>query len=172
VKIRYVTGDVIEGDQSLIVHGCNAQGVGRSGVFAAIRERLPFAYDVYRMAFDDPSFDFRVGNVVWAFDLGNQNRSRIVGNLITQDQFGRTPGRVYVSYEAIAIAFRRVNEFVGSTQDGMFDMKEFGPIGEVGMPLIGAGLGGGKWPVIADIVERESVCFQPVVYTLDGIIPN
>ena len=36
----------------------------------------------------------------------------------------------------------------------------------IAMPLIGAGLGGGDWNVISEIIEEESLKFQPVVYEL------
>jgi O-acetyl-ADP-ribose deacetylase (regulator of RNase III) len=172
MKIRYVTGDLLDGDEVLIVHGCNAHGKFESGLAGVIRRRLPFAYAAYRDAFDDTAREFTLGNVIWGFDIGNQIRPRIVGNMITQDDYGRVPGRVYVDYDAVNIALRNLNHFVGQTQDGAIEINEIGPIGSVGFPLVGTGLGGGSWKTISQIIERQSVCFEPVVYTLDGFIPN
>jgi hypothetical protein len=38
--------------------------------------------------------------------------------------------------------------------------------------LIGSGLAGGKWARISSIIETESKNFTPVVYLLDGVIPE
>jgi hypothetical protein len=40
------------------------------------------------------------------------------------------------------------------------------------MPLIGAGLAQGKWSIISQIIEEEMTDVQPVVYLIDGIIPD
>ncbi len=164
MKIRYVVGDLIASDQILIGHGCNAKGRFSSGIAGTIRDRLPFAYEAYRNAFEDASFAFSIGAVIWAFDIGSKNRPRIVANLITQQDYGRDPERVYVSYEAIMDCLRCLNEFVAKTHDGSSDLQGIGPLSEVGLPLLGCGLGNGQWSIVADIIERESHCFQPVVY--------
>jgi O-acetyl-ADP-ribose deacetylase (regulator of RNase III) len=171
MKIRYEQGDLIASDHVLIVHGCNARGRYASGIAGVIRERLPFAYHAYRDAFDDIFADFTLGDVIWGFNI-SKNHSRIVGNLITQDDYGRQPGRVYVSYEAVTKAIHNVNCFVCQTQDGTIRLDRIGAIRSVGFPLIGAGLGGGSWKMISQIIETESQNFEPVVYTLDGTIPT
>jgi O-acetyl-ADP-ribose deacetylase (regulator of RNase III) len=171
MKIEYVTGDLISGDETLIVHGCNAQGRYESGVAGAIRKDLPFAYRAYRAAFDDPQSKFSVGEVIWAIEVQKDLRKRIVGNMITQEFYGRD-GKRYVSYDGVRTVFRKLDAFVALTQDGTTCIAGVGPIHRVGMPLIGSGLGGGSWGEISEIVERESHCFTPVVYLLDGIIPK
>jgi O-acetyl-ADP-ribose deacetylase (regulator of RNase III) len=172
MKIRYVHGDLIAGEEVLIVHGCNARGRYASGIAGVIRERLPFAYHAYRDAFDDTNADFNLGEVIWGFDIRNDARPRIVGNMITQDEYGRQPGRVYVDYDAVTAALRNVNHFVSQSQDGTLVLETIGAIQRVGLPLVGCGLGGGSWQKVAHIIESESRCFEPVVYTLDRIIPT
>jgi O-acetyl-ADP-ribose deacetylase (regulator of RNase III) len=172
MKIRYVTGDLIAGKETLIAHGCNSRGVYRSGVAGAIRSELPFAYDSYALAFDDPATTFQLGDIVWAINIaGWHTRPRIVANMITQQDYGRDD-RQYVSYEAITIGLRNIDTFVAKSQDGTFKAHAIGPITEVGFPLLGCGLGNGKWRIVSEIIEHESRCFQPVVYTLDGRIPD
>jgi O-acetyl-ADP-ribose deacetylase (regulator of RNase III) len=41
----------------------------------------------------------------------------------------------------------------------------------VAFPLIGTGLGGGRWDVISAIIEANAKDFQPIVYSLDGVVP-
>ena len=37
---------------------------------------------------------------------------------------------------------------------------------EIGLPLIGAGLGGGNWNIISSIIEEELTKIKPIVFTL------
>ena len=83
-------------------------------------------------------------------------------NGITQEYYGYD-SRQYVSYEAVADVMEAINTAVASMGPE--------PV-EVSMPLIGAKRGGGRWPTIAEIIEAKSTSFQPVVYTLDGTIPE
>lgn len=169
MQIIYRTGDVIAGDEAVIIHGCNAQGEMGSGVAEAVRQRLPFAYDAYREVYlqgirDARIFPLPLGSVIWAIDIHPERRPRIVGNAITQWTYGREPGRRYVNYEAIRDAIREVDRFIQTpitTLDGRSITGQ-----SVGMPMIGAGLGGGVWAEIAPIIEEESKRFQPVVYSL------
>ena len=175
MKIRYVTGDLIAGSEIVIAHGCNAIGGFSSGVAGVIRKKLPFAYEAYMAAFNRTSTRlFNVGEVVWAFDIGPHPHShqRIVANMITQRDYGRVPNHQYVIYEAVAAAIENVDNFVGMTQDGTIRLEGIGPIREVGFPLVGSDLGGGRWSVIAEIIELSSNFFQPVVYLLNGRIPE
>jgi O-acetyl-ADP-ribose deacetylase (regulator of RNase III) len=172
MKIRYVTGDLVESDQILLAHGCNTKGRYSAGIAGTIRERMPFAYNAYRLAFEDHKADFKLGSVIVAIDIGNSIRPRIVANMLIQEDYGRDPEQVYVDYDAINMAMHKLNEFVLATQDGGFDVSEIGPITEVGFPLLGCGLGNGKWPVVSAIIEQKSRCFQPIVYTLNGQIPT
>jgi len=164
MQIRYVTGDMFASDHAILIHGCNAQGKMGSGVAKIVRERYPLAYQVYRDRYETTGL--ALGEVVWAMC-----EDRIIGNAITQRFYGYNGGR-YVDYEAVGDAFREVNEFCRRTQTGEIDISRYGRITSVGLPLIGAGLGGGHWPTIAAIIEAEATFFEPVVYTLDGRIPS
>jgi O-acetyl-ADP-ribose deacetylase (regulator of RNase III) len=78
----------------------------------------------------------------------------LVANAVTQKNFGRS-GR-YVSYDAVRLVMQRANV-----------LCKAGGITEIAMPKIGAGLAGGDWDIIAQIIEEESTNFQPVVYEWD-----
>lgn len=174
MKIRYVTGNLITGPEIVIAHGCNARGAYASGVAGEIREKLSFAYDAYMAAYNRlKTSRFETGEVVWAFNIGHPDTPpRIVANMITQSNYGRVPNHRYVSYEAVAVAVQNVNDFVAMTQDGTINMEGIGPVQEVGFPLVGSKLGGGKWSIIAEIIELSSTFFQPVVYLRDGRMPD
>lgn len=162
MQIEYRTGDLITGPEHLIVHGCNAEGVMGRGLARVIKERFPFAHRVYREVY--LSRGLTLGEVVFAIDVGSEGPPRIVGNAITQQGMG-SDGRQYVDYDAIVSVMREVDRFVLLMQENA-EIARFGRIDAVGFPQIGAGLGGGDWERIAQIIETESVNFHPVVYQL------
>jgi O-acetyl-ADP-ribose deacetylase (regulator of RNase III) len=181
MKIEYVSGDLIAGRETIIIQGCNAQGVMGRGLAKAVKERLPWAYDVYRKEFETNGL--RLGTVVWAINISPKpldengrprmgyDRSRIVGNAITQQHWEAAKavdGR-NVDYDAVRSTLKEIDAFVHLTQSGsppFIEIPQIGEITRVGFPLIGAGLGGGEWDDISKIIENESQCFTPVVYRL------
>lgn len=155
--IIYKTGDLLDGPERVIIHGCNAQGVMGSGVARQIREKFPTAFREYREIYEREGLQLGSIHIV---DCGE----KIVVNAITQERYGRSPNTVYVSYDAIRSCIRKLNEAI---RDQVLSETD------VAMPLIGAGLGGGKWSVISKIIEEESTTFTPVVYFLPGMsIPD
>jgi O-acetyl-ADP-ribose deacetylase (regulator of RNase III) len=128
-----------------------------SGIAGQLRKKYPFIFDDYMDLCNkyDDSYD-RLGHIAWS-SLGN---NRYLGNAITQQYYGRD-GKCYISYEAINSIMKKADEFA-------LTMKHT----TVAMPLIGAGLGGGSWGKIVEIIESSFIYAVPVVYTLDGIIPN
>lgn len=168
MQIEYRTGNMFEGPEHVLIHGCNAKGVMGSGVAKTVRDDYPVAYDTYRDAF--LQHGLRLGTVIWANCPDRQVGDRLIrakriGNAITQADFGRDPGRVYVDYEAIRAVIRTVEVDVRWSQ--MSRDPEW-HIHAVAMPLIGAGLANGHWPTIAKIIEEETQSFTPVVYVLPG----
>ena len=163
MQITYKTGDFSAGDERVSIHGCNARGVMGAGAALAVRERLPFAYRVYREAYLEKGL--HLGQVVWAIDIQPDEQPRIIGNAITQDDYGSSL-KQFVNYDAVKNAMREVDRFASHTQTGQMDVAGIGAITAVSMPMIGAGLGGGDWENIAAIIEEESRHFTPVVYRL------
>lgn len=159
-------GDFIAGDEQVLIHGCNAQGEMGAGAAFAVRKRLPFAYDAYRSVYhrrQTENRELELGEVIWAIHCG-QGPTLIVGNAITQKYYGGSG--VYVDYEAIRRAVRKVDQFVQWLHDDEVHISGLRPVNAVGMPMIGAGRGGGDWATIAEIIEAESQHFNPVVYHL------
>ena len=152
MKIRYEQGDFVEGWPAWLLHGCNAQGVMGSGAAKAIRSKYPSAYDVYRLQYNKGVQ--QLGTVT----LATQPDGRIVFNGITQQYYGRDK-KVYVSYNALREVVQAVDWYAKEHGEGKI---------YVGMPKIGAGLGGGDWEIISKIIEEESKHFTAVVYELGG----
>lgn len=156
MKIEYIKGDILTSDETVIVHGCNAQGAFASGFAGAIRKKHPFVYDAYMKSHQNGRLI--LGAVVWA-----TNPTLSVANAITQERYGKD-GKVYVSYDAIRVAMEMLN-FSG--EEGIpFSAHKHG-FKRIAMPMIGAGLGGGDWNKIEKIIETAMTDVKPVVYTLE-----
>lgn len=140
MKIQYVFGSLLASDEPVIAHGCNAQGVMKSGIAKDIRERYPKVFDDYSKAL------MYLGSIIIT-----KYHDRHILSIISQEFYGREEHHRYVSYDAIAEAIEHIN---GLSYD------------RVAFPMIGAGLANGNWTVISSIIESYSN-FTPVVYYID-----
>lgn len=161
MNIIYKHGDLMKADEQFIVHGCNAQGVMGSGVAKLIRDAYPQAYNDYVATYRDQGERLDLGQTIWV-----NTAPHAIINAVTQDRYGRDENVVYADYDAIRKAFRTINEYAVREKTG------FNKVTAVALPLIGAGLANGRWSIIAKIIEEEATNFQPVVYLVDGIIPD
>lgn len=157
----YQVGNILETDCRFILHGCNAKGVMGAGLAKVIRNKYPMAYQVYRDAFNKNGLT--PGNSIWV-NCGKH----VIINGITQNGYGR--GGVFVDYDAVA----RVMQDIEAQHEMAYDYmdNEIEPIKEVAMPLIGCGLAGGDWSRIVEIIEENLHKVKPVIYTLDGNVPD
>jgi O-acetyl-ADP-ribose deacetylase (regulator of RNase III) len=153
VKIIYKKGDLLQCEESHLIHGCNAQGVMGAGVARLIKEDCPAVFDVYYDAYKRG--ELVLGNIIWCLAKGKKLNHKMVGNAITQEFYGGRRG-ADVSYAAIRQVVRKISE----------QCEENTHLISIAMPKIGAGLAGGDWDMIAEIIEEESTHFQPVVYEL------
>lgn len=152
--IKYVKGDAVkalqEGQINFLVHGVNCQGVMASGIAKQIRETFPECYGRYieytaeRKKHNAP---VKPGDVqLWI------RSGRVIANLYSQDNYGYNGNR-YCSYDGIEVGLRHLRDEVLEAQD------------IVGMPKIGAGLGGGDWNIIQSIIlsvfpDRDILVFE------------
>ena len=149
-KIIYRKGNLLDTDCMLIAHGCNAQGVMGSGVAKAIRAKYPDAYNEYKKRYDNQGLN--LGDIIPVVIY--QHHNKIIINCITQEFYGRDSDKIYVNYTAIEQCMRKINNYYSIGVDC------------IALPKIGAGLGGGDWNAISDIIERELTNIQPIVYEL------
>lgn len=139
--MQTIKGDIFKLMQpgDAMMHGCNAQGVMGSGIAAQVRSIFPGAYDVYRKRYEQSELE--LGDV---FPYFHRDGS-IVLNCITQEFFGGD-GRRYVSYDAISKSCKQIIEGFGL-------LLQAPP--KLYCPLIGAGLAGGDWNVIKEILRGD-----------------
>ena len=146
-------GDLLDVTNGIIVHGCNAHGVMGSGVANAVRRKYPGAYEIYREAYNEGLL--KLGTVVYY----QVTTELVIANAITQQNFGGD-GKRYVSYDAVDNCMRTIAHDLNTDLFG----KDFPKV--VHMPLIGAGLGGGDWDVIYQIVVKALGNIPNQVWTL------
>jgi O-acetyl-ADP-ribose deacetylase (regulator of RNase III) len=128
---------------NVIVHGCNVQGVMGSGFAHQVAMRYPTCYETYRqqLHFLKKTFAEEPRSILGQCIQHWVSPDLVIVNAITQQNFGRS-GRRYVSYRAVAEAFAQLRDLPGLQH------------GTVHYPQIGAGLGGGDWSIISEIISN------------------
>jgi O-acetyl-ADP-ribose deacetylase (regulator of RNase III) len=136
--MKIVEGDLIklarQGHFDVIIHGCNCFNTMGAGIARQIAIECPEATikDNYTKRGDK--------NKLGTFTEAEIERGPIkfvVVNAYTQ--YGCQVSKVNVDYEAIRHAFEKIKlKFTGK---------------RIGIPLIGAGLAGGDWNIIAPIID-------------------
>lgn len=130
---------------NFLVHGCNAQGVMGSGLAIQVRTTFPGAYAAYKNHVDKHG----AGNpeLLGSISTHLAGSNFYIVNAITQLDFGRGPKR-YVSYEAVQKAFS------ATILEAVHVMNQQKVVrAAIHYPLIGAGLGGGDWSIISEIID-------------------
>jgi len=145
--MKYIHGDLFAVKSGIILHGCNSHGVMGSGVAKTFKELYPEAFEKYKT---DIRFWINneipvLGNISVYRSLTNHKSSDLIlMSGITQKDFGRVTGVQYVDYDAVRSVFQKVFQF---------NAPYHAPIH---IPMLGAGLGGGDWGIISDIIEKEA----------------
>ena len=137
-------GNILSVDKGIIAHGCNALGIMGAGLALEVKGKYPACYEVYN------SFcrGFKGTDILGACVDFKVSPDLTIVNAITQQNFGRD--KRHTSYKAVHTAFEQIAELA------------FSEAMDVHYPLIGAGLGGGDWAIISDIIDA---CFEkyPIV---------
>lgn len=146
--IVYRKGDVVEalksGEIEVLVHGVNCQGAMNSGIAKQIRKEFPIVFEEYRRY-----FDIRNLGDIQQVKVDNFENKHVV-NTYTQSEYGYD-GLKFCSYDAIDEAMTKLARVEGA----------------IGMPKIGAGLGGGNWEIIEAIINSHFPEREIHVYELE-----
>jgi O-acetyl-ADP-ribose deacetylase (regulator of RNase III) len=138
----------------ILAHGVNCQGVMGSGVAKLVKENFPDAYEAYKLK--GLSYAYGGKNLLGSAGLVQLNSGQFIANLFTQDRYGKD-GKQYVDYAAVSSCFNQL-------------LSRFTWF-HIGIPKIGAGLGGGNWDIIEKLIEDQVVKTKYqgnlVVYCLD-----
>lgn len=136
--IQYIQNDLFSTKVKIIAHGVNCSNGFGSGIAGIISKKFPYAKKCYHDKY-----------IYIGWSLGDiqciKCGDKIIVNIATQQNYGND-GKVYIDYE---------NGIEKGLRNLFTWMKSRG-YSEVAMPKIGAGLGGGDWNIISDIIERLS----------------
>ncbi|WDP93028.1 MAG: phosphatase [Desulfobacter sp.] len=137
--MKRIKGDLIKlaqaGEFDVIIHGCNCFCAMDAGIARQIRGTFPKAWQADR---ETPAGDRqKLGHYSWAL-INNRACPLVVVNGYTQ--FHYEGDGVLADYQAIELLFTQLK--------GDFSGKRFG------YPKIGAGLAGGDWAIIGQIIEQ------------------
>ena len=128
-----------------IIHGCNCFRSFGAGIAKSIKERYPKAYEA----------DLNTGhgdkNKLGHYSYAKLSDDKTIINAYTQYAYGGN--KVNVDYDAISKVFELIN-------------KDFANHINIGIPTIGAGLAGGDWNIISDIINKKTPDLNITLYIL------
>jgi O-acetyl-ADP-ribose deacetylase (regulator of RNase III) len=147
IMVKTVKGDLFQADEILLAHGVNCKGAFGSGVALGMLQKHVKA----RESYFDKHYNgcWKLGEVQFVAS-GN----KIIANCATQKNF-LPRGKCHADYNAIKICMRKVKDYAR--------LRNL----TVAIPKIGAGLAGGDWKLIEDILNDVFVDYDIVVYSLD-----
>jgi O-acetyl-ADP-ribose deacetylase (regulator of RNase III) len=136
--MRVIEGNLLDlaksGCFDVIIHGCNCQCVMGKGIALQVKKNFPAAYEADCLTLKGD--EAKLGNYSKATIYCNE-KSFVIVNAYTQYHW-RGKG-VKVDYNAIESVMRRIKcEFSGK---------------RIAYPKIGAGLAGGDWTIISNIIN-------------------
>lgn len=138
--MKTIKGDLIqlaqEGHFDVIVHGCNCFCTMGAGIAKTIKTTFP---EAYKADLETSSGDRgKLGTYSFAISK-SENHEVVILNAYTQYDWRGIGTKV--DYDAIRTIFRSIKE----TFSGL----------RIGYPAIGAGLAGGDWSLISEIIKKE-----------------
>jgi O-acetyl-ADP-ribose deacetylase (regulator of RNase III) len=140
-KIKEVNGNLLtlasEGNFDLIMHGCNCFNTFGAGIALQIKNLYPSAYLV---DCETTKGDInKLGNFTKSIQFTNEGEEFTIINAYSQFDFHKE-NRPF-DYEAFSLICQKINHLY--------------PKMSIGIPQIGAGLGGGNWENIKEIITEE-----------------
>ncbi|QNN99905.1 hypothetical protein phiPsa267_026 [Pseudomonas phage phiPsa267] len=146
MTLNYKVGDicdaVISGEVVAIGHQANCFNTMNSGVAKAIRLRLPCAWEADQLTGKGDIHKFGDISVGQLRNCLTGEPTGLVYNLYGQYNYG---------YDAAAYTnYLKLEEALIAMRDDLLTGRD---LWNVGFPKIGAGLGGGDWDTIAEIIN-------------------
>lgn len=128
-----VTGDLFELDVPALGHGCNCVGAMGAGIAKEFKRRFPEMYREYRRRCQNGQF--RLGDIfVWQAD------GLVIYNLATQP---------------VPCPSATLDAVDSSIRAALADAERRG-LRRIGVPRLGAGLGGLAWPDVAALLDTAA----------------
>jgi O-acetyl-ADP-ribose deacetylase (regulator of RNase III) len=145
--VKMVLGDLFKSGADILAHGTNCKNGFGSGVAGAMAELHPRVKAAYHAKFFKEGWT--LGEVQFVF-----SGSQTIANCATQYEYYPRNKR-HVDYVALRACMEKVKLFA---QTGDWT---------VAMPKIGAGLAGGDWDTIKQILDEVFTDYDVEVYYLE-----
>lgn len=154
--ITYKSGCLIEaldtGEISAAAHQANCFNTMKSGVAKALVERWPAIAEADAATVKgDPD---KLGTLSFTPVFCGDCEIRPVFNLYGQYNYGREKGVIYTDLKALGNAMHQMKLFLDSIG-----------IKRVGLPKLGAGLGGAKWEDVESAIITELTDLEVTIYS-------
>ena len=138
--MKTIKGDLIklalQGNFDVIIHGCNCFNTMGSGIAKQVRSELPAAWEADQLTVKGDKS--KLGLYTRAL-IGLPESTFTVINAYTQYKYGTD--RMHVDYKAVRSIFKNIKVWYTGKR--------------IAYPMIGAGLAGGDWEVISNIINEE-----------------
>lgn len=136
--VKYITGNLFLTKAQVIAHGVNCKGAFGAGIAGQIRRLYPGAYSAYIAKHQKDGWKLGDVQIVELFKDGFPQ----IANCATQNGYGYTDGQtVFADYGAIERSLWVLEEYCKKNNYTL------------AIPRIGAGLAGGDWNRIKEIIE-------------------
>lgn len=150
--IEFKTGDLLDVQSGIIVHGCNTRGVMGGGVALAVKNKYPECFAQYKEFLQMYHYPTDALGDVHFYRV---NSDLIIANAFTQKRLGfDEDGNPPASYRAIEICFAEIAATARRKKM------------PVHFPRIGAGLGGLDWNEVLPILEHQMKDLNSTCWTL------
>jgi O-acetyl-ADP-ribose deacetylase (regulator of RNase III) len=166
MMLKYKVGDLIQaavdGEVNVIAHCANCFNTMKSGIAPQIVKMFPEAGEVDQETVKGDITKF--GSATAAYD---EFHNVLVVNLYGQYNYGRAKGRVYVEYDMLRKSFGEMRSYMHYVKPNTGH--------RIGLPKLAAGLSGGDWSIIEQIIKDELTAYNydVTIYVLDeNEIPN
>lgn len=147
VITEYIKGNILDTPYD-IAHGVNCQNRMGNGVAKVLFTEFPQVKQQYHQFIDVYG---KLGDCQPVY----VGEGKYVYNLFTQDRYGYD-GKKYVSYLGIISAFKKLNKYC-----------KLNGTKYISIPKMGAGLAGGKWEIIEELINEVTPDINIKVYVLE-----
>lgn len=159
--IKYKVGNLVDailnGEVVAIGHQANCFNTMNSGVAKEIKARLPAAWEADQLTVKGDHDKLGTISVGQLRNEVTREPTGVVYNLYGQYNYGYD-AKGYTNYAALSSALTHMRDDLLTGKD----------LWDVGFPKIGAGLGGGDWSIIVDIINQVfDDRFNVTIYTLE-----
>ena len=131
--IKYIKGDLFKATQDIIAHGCNCKNGFGSGVAGIMSKQHPKAKFEFHAKYD--SEGWKLGDVQFV-----ESNGKLIANCATQYNYNPRTGP-HADYGAIQICMLKLYKYCKENNK------------TIAIPKIGAGLAGGDWNRISEIIN-------------------